>query len=97
MRALGARRLQIFAIIVLEAAVVAGLGAVGGVLLAHGSAILFGPAIQARVNVPIDPGAFSIDEVWLILAVTALGALAGFIPAVKGSTTEVAEHLGPTS
>ena len=97
MRALGARRVQVFGIIVTEATLVSLVGSVLGVLLAHGAAMAFGPTIQARVNVPIDPGAFSAEELWLILWVTVLGTVAGLVPAIKGSTTEVAEHLGPMS
>ncbi|MCC6783832.1 MAG: ABC transporter permease [Planctomycetes bacterium] len=97
MRALGARRGQILGIIVLEAAVVTALGALLGVLLCHGAAAALGEAIAARINVPVDPAAFAVEELWLILGVSLLGALAGLVPAIKGSTTEVAEHLGPIS
>ncbi|MBI5852641.1 MAG: ABC transporter permease [Planctomycetes bacterium] len=97
MRALGARRGQILGIIVLEAALVTGLGAALGVVLCHAAAATLGGALAARINVPIGAGAFATDELWLILAVTGLGALAGLLPAIKGSTTEVADHLGPMS
>ncbi|MGE0143586.1 MAG: FtsX-like permease family protein [Planctomycetota bacterium] len=97
MRALGARRGQVFAIVVIEAGIVALFGAVLGVLLAHGAAFAAGPAIQDRVNVPIDPMAFTSDEIWLILAVGAVGVVAGLLPAIKGAATEVASNLGPIS
>lgn len=97
MRALGARRGQILGIIVLEAAVVTAVGAALGVLLCHGAAAALGEAIAARINVPVDAAAFAADELWLILGVSLLGAFAGLVPAIKGSTTEVAEHLGPIS
>lgn len=97
MRALGARRGQILGIIVLEAALVTGLGAALGIGLCHAAAATLGDAIAARINVPIGAGAFAMEELSLILAVTGLGALAGLLPAIKGSTTEVADHLGPMS
>lgn len=41
--------------------------------------------------------AFSWDELWRILAVIALGAVAGVLPAVKAARTQVADNLAPTT
>lgn len=97
MRALGARRSQILRVILQEALLIAGLGAVLGVLACHAAAFFLGDAVAERTSVPIDWAAFSIDELWLILAVTMLGGLAGILPAIKGSMTEVADNIGPLS
>jgi putative ABC transport system permease protein len=97
MRALGARRVQILSIILGEAVVIALLGAVAGVLACHVAVYALGDVIQERAGVFVDWAAFTRDEIWLILAVGALGGLAGMLPAVKGSRTQVADSLAPTS
>jgi putative ABC transport system permease protein len=97
MRALGARRGQIVRVILQEAALVALAGAIAGVLACHGAARLAGDAVTRRTSVPIDWTAFTVDELWLILGVTVLGGIAGILPAIKGSMTEVADNIGPVS
>jgi putative ABC transport system permease protein len=97
MRALGARREQIVRVILQEAALIASAGAVLGVAACHAAARLAGDAVTRRTSVPIDWAAFTVDEAWLILGVTVLGGLAGILPAIKGSMTEVAENIGPIS
>ncbi|MEY2982553.1 MAG: ABC transporter permease [Planctomycetota bacterium] len=97
MRALGARRAQILGIVVLEASAVSAIGAVLGVALCHGAAFLFRTVVLERTSVALDWAAFTWDEAWLIVGVTVVGGLAGVLPAIKGSTVEVADHLGPTT
>ncbi len=97
MRSLGARRLQIIRVILQEALLVSLVGGVVGVLLCHLAAYALGPVVEDVAGVALDWAAFSIQEVWLILGVGALGAVAGLLPAIKGSTTPVADHLGPIS
>lgn len=97
MRSLGARRWQILGIIVLEASVVSMTGAVAGVLLCHLAAAAFSGEVLERTSVAVAWADFSLAELWLILGITVLGAVAGVLPAVKGSTVEVAENLGPVS
>ncbi|MBK8978556.1 MAG: ABC transporter permease [Planctomycetes bacterium] len=97
MRSLGARRSQIVTIILLEATAIAFVGAVAGIALCHLAAYGAGELVQQRTSVALDWAAFSLDELWLILGVSLLGGLAGVVPAVKGSTTEVAQNLGPVS
>lgn len=97
MRALGARRAQILAIILLEAVVIALIGALLGVLACHGAAWALRDVIQDRTGVFLDWATFSTRELWLILGVALLGGLAGVLPAIKGSRTQVADNLAPTS
>lgn len=97
MRSLGARRAQILFVILQEALLVSLLGAVLGVVFCHGAAYTFTGSVAERTGVTIDWAAFSTAEIWLILGVGALGAVAGILPAVKGSMTEVADNLGLTS
>lgn len=97
MRSLGARRHQILRIILQEALGIAFLGGVMGIGLCHLGAWAFAADIADRTGVLMDWKVFSPDELWLILGTCALGALAGTLPAVKGSLIEVADNLGPVS
>ena len=97
MRSLGARRLQIIRVILQEALAVSLVGATLGVLTCHVAALVFGDAVADVTGVAVDWTSFSISEVWLILGVGALGGCAGVAPAIKGSLTPVADHLGPIS
>jgi len=97
MRSLGASRTQIMTIIVAEALVISAAGAVLGILLCHAAAFGFADRIAAETGVTVDWAAFSVREAWLILGVTLIGGIAGAVPAIKGSTTEVAENLGPAT
>ncbi|MGE3172703.1 MAG: ABC transporter permease [Planctomycetota bacterium] len=96
MRSLGARRLQISAIIVGESAMLSTLGAVLGVALCHLAARALRSTVEDQTGVYLDWTAFAARELYLVLAVGALGALAGLLPAVKGSTTPVADNLSQT-
>ena len=49
-----------------------------------------------RTGVYLDWAAFAPRELYLVLAVGGLGAVAGFVPALKGSLTQVADNLSPT-
>ncbi len=100
LRALGARRSTVFTAIVMESAAIATIGALIGFLV-YG-AILFSAAIAIRqhTGVVLDT---AIDfrrqpELWKTpLAMIALGAVAGILPAWKAYATDVAENLAPQS
>jgi putative ABC transport system permease protein len=97
LRALGARRTTVFAVIVLEASAIAALG----VILGFGiyMALISGVAeiIRAQTGVVLDPFAFNPVLLWEPVVFIALGALAGVIPAVKAYQTDVARNLAPLS
>ncbi len=95
MRSLGARRAQILGIIVGEAAFLSGCGAILGVLACHGAAFLLRTTVEDMTGVFLEWGAFAPREGILVAAVTVLGGLAGLLPAVKGSLTQVADNLTP--
>lgn len=97
MRSLGARRNQILGIVVGEAALIALVGSVAGIVACHLVVMGLSGWVADTTGVLLDWTAFSMREVWLILFVTALGAVAGVLPAIKGARTEVAANLGPIS
>ncbi|MHC4548466.1 MAG: ABC transporter permease [Planctomycetota bacterium] len=97
LRALGARRLTVFAAIVTEAATIATVGAALGYLVY--AFLLAGAAyvVRARTGVVLDLFVFH-HVFWLApAAIIALGALAGLLPGAKAYATPVAENLVPTS
>jgi putative ABC transport system permease protein len=97
MRSLGARRGQILRIILFEGVLISCVGACLGVLACHLAAWAGGATVERMARFRVEWAVFSIAELWLILGVTALGGFAGVLPAWKGSRTQVAENLGPTS
>ncbi len=93
MRSLGARRLQILGIIVGEAALLSLFGALLGIVACHVAALMVRTTIEDRTGVYLDWLQFRPWEAWLLVGVTALGGIAGLLPAVKGSMTQVADNL----
>lgn len=97
MRALGARRMTVFAAIVLEAATISALGMIVGFALYGVLMTAVAGVIRAQTGVVLHPLAFDWVMVWAPAAFIALGGLAGIIPAMKAYRTDVAQNLTPIS
>jgi putative ABC transport system permease protein len=97
LRALGAARRQLFGVIVLEAAAIAALGALGGFAVYAGMLALAREVVRARTGVVLELAAFHPALVFVPLAVVALGATCGLLPAWKAYKVEVSSDLAPTS
>ncbi len=97
LRSLGARRRTIFGAVVAEAATIGALGAIAGFGVYLGLWYGVAEVIRAEAGVVLTWG----DErnVWWIcpLAMTALSALGGIVPALKAYRIPVAESLSPVS
>ncbi len=97
LRALGARRSTVFTAIVLEAATLAAIGSILGLVVYAMILAAAAVTIRSQVGVVLDPFALH----WILVAapvgMTAIGALAGIIPATKAYATDVATNLAPTS
>ncbi len=93
MRALGARRESVTAIILLESLLIAIFGCVLGWVLAHGAIKFASPYIEAHTGV--QPHFFSISSYeWYVLpCALALAALAGLLPAMVAYRTDVSRNL----
>ena len=97
LRALGARRADIFGAVILESSAIATIGALAGfavyfVIVSAAAAI-----IRAQVGVVINPWAGDAVLLWAPAGIIAMGAFAGIVPAVKAYRTDVAENLVPHS
>ncbi|HHI79340.1 MAG TPA: FtsX-like permease family protein [Planctomycetes bacterium] len=95
MRSLGARRSQIFAIVLFEALAVGGTGAFLGILGAHGGVFLFGETLRSWTGVPFSAVDFGLRDLWLLIGVTLLAGLAGLLPGLLTLRTDVARYLSP--
>jgi putative ABC transport system permease protein len=96
-RALGARRSTVFAVILLEAATIAALGAVAGLLVYAGILSTAFFVVREQTGVVLDVLRFD-HALWMTPAgMVFLGALAGLIPAFKAYRTDVATNLTPLS
>ncbi|MBI4563081.1 MAG: ABC transporter permease [Planctomycetes bacterium] len=96
MRALGARRTTILAIIVLEATALCLIGGGVGVIGGHAMAELSGGILKAQAGIPITGWAFHPLEFVIIGGLLVLGVLIGLLPALKAYRTDIAEGLSPT-
>ena len=97
LRALGARRRTIFAIVVWEAVAICAVGAVVGVAGGHLIVAAANVALRQVSGFTVAPLTLEVAEFWVVAGSIALGALAGIGPAWRAYRTEVAENLAPTS
>jgi len=96
MRALGARRGTVMAVILVESILLALGGGLMGVLLGHGLIGALGPTIAERTMVMVRPWEFQLVELILIPGLIALAAIVGYLPAVAAYKTDVARSLTAT-
>ncbi len=97
LRALGARRRTIFGAVVAEAACIGALGAALGFAIYFALFAGVASVIRAQTGVVLNLGA-KHPVLWICpLAMVALCALGGIIPALKAYRTPVAETLAPLS
>jgi putative ABC transport system permease protein len=97
MRALGARRLTILSIVLLESATLAGLGAILGLAGGHGLTYLGTYLLAQQSGLVMHPFQLSPLPPVVCIGAIVLGTVAGLIPALLAYRTEVAENLAPLS
>jgi putative ABC transport system permease protein len=97
LRALGARRVTVFSAIIAESAAITTIGVIAGYLIC--GIILYFAAMIVREKTGVVIDIFSPDAIfWKVpLAVIALGALSGVLPAIRAYSTDVASNLSPSS
>jgi putative ABC transport system permease protein len=93
MRALGASRGAVMAIVLVESILLAVGGGVIGILLGHGLIALAAPYVLERTGVSLGVFEFDWQELVLIPALVALASLVGLLPAVAAYRTDVAKAL----
>ncbi|HAC16744.1 MAG TPA: hypothetical protein DCE78_12500, partial [Bacteroidetes bacterium] len=94
MRALGARKTQIFRIIILEAIVICTLGSIIGLFMGHLIVYYVTPHLADVAGIVISAFAFDATQLFYIVLVIVFGALVGLIPAIKAYQTDAVKNLG---
>jgi len=97
MRALGARRTTVLAIVLVESGTLAAIGGIGGILAGHAAAYLAATVLAQTSGLVIQPFRFDAVQPAVLAGVILLGTLAGLLPALLAYRTEVAENLAPLS
>lgn len=92
-RAMGARPGVILGLLVLEAVLMAALGALLGMALLYGALALARPLIDAAFGLwlPLDPP--GLRELWGLLAVIVAAALASLLPALRAYRLSLADGM----
>ena len=93
MRALGASRLTVMAVILVESILLSLGGGVMGLLLGHGLIGILGPTIADQTGVLVSAFEFQWIEVILVPGLIVLATLVGYLPALSAYRTDVAKAL----
>jgi putative ABC transport system permease protein len=93
MRALGASRGAVMAIILVESILLSVGGGLIGMLLGHGLVALASPYVVERTGVTLSLFEFDWQELVLIPALVVLASLVGLLPALAAYRTDVAKAL----
>ncbi|MBN2024334.1 MAG: ABC transporter permease [Pirellulales bacterium] len=93
MRALGASRVMVGTIILLESILLSLGGGALGILLGHGLVGVLGPTIAEQTGVLVSPWSFQYNELILIPGLVVLASIVGYLPAAVAYRTDVAKSL----
>jgi putative ABC transport system permease protein len=94
MRALGASRTAVMAIIVVESILLSVLGGLAGLALGHAALAAASPIVEFYTGITVPAWHFTWQESLLVPALVAFAALVGFLPALTAYRTDVARTLG---
>jgi putative ABC transport system permease protein len=93
LRTLGARRANIAVMMLLEALLLALLGGVLGLLLAHGLAAVLAAWMAREQSLHIDPWTFSPEELWLIVPALVAALAAALLPSWRAAQANISATL----
>jgi putative ABC transport system permease protein len=93
MRALGASRMIVGSVILLESIILSLGGGAIGLLLGHGLIGLLGPTIAQQTGVAVSALDFQLIELILVPGLLVLASLVGYLPALSAYRTDVAKSL----
>ena len=92
-RAMGARPATILSMLVLEAVVMAAVGALLGLVFLYIGLIIAQPIVDSAFGLWLPIDAPSIREIWVMLAVIAAGAIVSIVPALRAYRMSVADGM----
>lgn len=93
LRAVGAGPTRIVSLLLLEAGLLAILGAVLGVVMVYGLLFVFQPMIEARFGLYLPIRRMDDLQILYVVGVIAVGFVAGLIPAIKAYRTALHDGL----
>jgi putative ABC transport system permease protein len=93
LRALGATRARILALICFEASLIGVLGGISGFIVGHLLSAIGSVYLRESIGEGINWVRFDIYEIYYLVAVVALAFLAGLVPALTAYRTPVATNL----
>ncbi|PHR51257.1 MAG: peptide ABC transporter permease [Robiginitomaculum sp.] len=92
-RAMGARPRTILSMLVLEATVIAALGALLGVVFLYIGLAITQPILDSSFGLWLPIEAPTMREVWVIIGVVAAGAIVSLVPAIRAYRMSVADGM----
>ncbi|MDW3183207.1 ABC transporter permease [Roseobacter sp.] len=92
-RAMGARPTTILGLLVLEAMLMAALGALLGLALLYAGLSVAQPMIDSAFGLWLPVTAPSLQELWVILAVVGAGAIVSIVPALRAYRMSLADGM----
>lgn len=93
LRAMGATRGSVFAILFGQGLLIAALGAALGLVLGHGAISLLAQMSPQAAGFGLTGAAFAPEEVWVLAGCLAAGALAALLPAVQAYRSDITKTL----
>ncbi len=93
MRAMGAKPVGIFTLIILEGLILASIGFLIGMLLSHSGMQLLANMIKDAYRYSFTGSQFLKEEGYLLIGALIIGVVAAIIPAIQASKTDIAETL----
>lgn len=93
MRALGAQRSTVFAIILAESIILCLGGGLLGLLLGHGMVFVAAPIVEVQAGIIVNPLVFETVELILFPVLLLMAILIGILPGMTAYQTDVAESL----
>jgi putative ABC transport system permease protein len=92
-RAMGARPITILSMLVLEATVMAAVGAIFGVALLYGGLMIAQPILDSAFGLWLPIEMPTIRELWVVVGVICAGAIVSFVPALRAYGMSVADGM----
>ena len=93
LRTLGARRHSIALMLMLEALILAVLGGLFGLLLAHGLAAILAWWMTRQESIPINAWMISANELWLLVPSFVAAMLAALLPSWRAAQADISATL----
>jgi putative ABC transport system permease protein len=92
-RAMGAKPSTVLGLLILEAVLMAAIGAILGLLILYLGLFLAQPLVDAAFGLWLPIDAPSVREIWVLLAVVAASAIVSLVPALRAYQLSLADGM----